>query len=128
MALRVALLGAAGGKFGGGGNGFKSMPGKHFLKKPEECVAQEAIGGKHFPAVETEGTAIEGGYGSAGFKDQQRSSGSIPGIQVEFPVSVYAAACRICKVKSRRARTAHSMRAQGELLIEVNVWIVVALA
>ena len=104
------------------------MPGKHLLKEAEEFVAQKAVRGKHFPAVKTERAAIECRHSSSGFKDEQRPGGSVPWIEVELPVRVDAAARRICKVESRGSRAAHSMRAQRELLIEVNVWIIVALA
>ena len=59
MTLRLSSLGTASGKFGGRRNGLKRVPGKHFLKEAEELIAQKAVRSKHFPAVKTEGAAIE---------------------------------------------------------------------
>ena len=87
----------------------------------------EAVGGEDLAAVEGELAAVEVGDAAAGFLEQQIAGGGVPGIEAELPVAVEAAAGDVGQVERRRAGATNAVRAQRELLVEVDVGAVVAL-
>jgi hypothetical protein len=58
---------------------------------------------------------------SAGFFHQQNSGRRVPRIQIELPEGVQASAGHISQIQRRRPCPPHSVRAQRELLVKVNV-------
>src|SRR5208337_121646 len=87
----------------------------------------KAIASLYFAAVNPKRRPVKAGHQTAGFLDQEHAGGGVPGIEVEFPEAVIAAAGDIDQVEGRRSRTPHTVRAQGDLVIEVDVRIQVPL-
>src|SRR5277367_2054025 len=107
-------------------NRIQTAPGKHILKQCNDFLIDDPVRGEHFPAIELERAAIKTSYRAAGFEHQQRPGGGIPGIEVEFPVTIHAAACGVCQIERSRSGAANAMRAQRDLVVEVDVRILVA--
>src|SRR5579884_343786 len=101
---------------------------EHVLKEVDDFVQNEGVGCQHFFTIQPEGAAIEGCDGASGFKYEQSSGGSVPWIQIELPISIKASAGGVGEVESGRPGTADAMGAQGDLLIEVDIWVFVTFA
>ena len=73
------------------------------------------------------GPALEIRHFAAGFFDNQHACRRVPGIEIELPEAVEASAGHTAQVERRRTRPPHAVRAQSDLMIEVNVRILVPL-
>ena len=87
----------------------------------------EAVGRQHFAAVEAKRRSVEASHAAAGFLNQKHARCRVPRIQVEFPEAVVASAGDIGQIERGRPGASHSMRAQRDLVIEVNIRILVPL-
>jgi len=87
----------------------------------------ERVGGDGFAAVDIEWRTIEARHRASGLLHQQDSGAGIPRIQVELPETVVAARGHIGQIERSRTGAADAMRAQGDLVVEVNVGTLVAL-
>ena len=130
--VKATLSGRAGetprGVFPRRRDGAEVAAGEHIPEQADHFVVDQTVRRQHLPAVEPEWAAGEVRHLAARFLEQQDAGGGVPGIQVELPESFIAAAGHVGQVERGRAGAPHSMRAQGELVVEVNVRIVVALA
>ena len=88
---------------------------------------QQPIRRQGFAAVDLEGPALKVRNFAAGLFDNQHARSRVPGIEVELPEPVEAAAGHAAQVERRRTRAPHAMGAQSDLVIEVNVRILVPL-
>src|SRR5579862_1533144 len=90
-------------------------------------IVHQSVGCQSFTAVDLKWRTIEPAHRTAGFLDNQRASGGIPRIEVEFPEPVESSRCHITQIERGRTGTTHAMCAQRDLVIEKNVWILMSL-
>ena len=109
------------------GERFETASGKNFLKFVHESLMDKAVAGKGFAAVDVERAAGHVGDNAPSLLHDEDPRGRVPRIQVEFPETVIASAGYIGEIKGRRARATDTMRAQRDLVVEVNVRVLVAL-
>ncbi len=119
--------GAVGGKLCGREDGLEVAASEHVGEEVFHRGVDEAVGGKDFAAVEGELAAVEVGDAAASFFDQEIASRGVPRIELELPVAVETAARYVGEVEGGRAGAANAVRAQRELLVEVDVGALVTL-
>ena len=88
---------------------------------------QQPIAAQNFPAVDIKRAAAKIRDLTAGFLHQQNARRGVPRIQIKFPISVKAAAGQVTQIQRSGTGTTDSMRSQRDLVIEVNVWVFMAL-
>ena len=88
---------------------------------------KERVAGRDVSAVDRVRLAIHLSDTSAGFLDDQFPRGPVPGVQIEFPKTIQPACRHIGQIQGSRARAAHSVGAQRDLVIEVNIDILMPL-
>ena len=71
------------------------------------------------------GDSVEAGHASACFLNQKHARSGVPGIQIELPEAVIASAGNIGQVERCRTCSPQAVRAQCDLVIEVNIGILV---
>ena len=79
-------------------------------------------------AAQACGLAVHIGTLSTRFMDQQKSGRHVPRIQTKFPERVQAARSHVSQVERGGSGTPHAMRDHRELIVEVDVDVLVALA
>src|SRR3954470_5018980 len=87
----------------------------------------QPVGSQDLAAGELERATVHVGYDSSRLFDQQDAGGGVPGIEIEFPKSFHPAGGNAAQIESRGAGAAHSMRAQRDLVVVVDVRALVAL-
>jgi len=97
------------------GQFLQATAGEDFSEVGQEFLVDQAVAGEDLAAVEAEGRAVETGDGSASFLRKQRARCGVPGIQIELPETVVAAAGHIGQIERRRSCTPHAVRAQRDL-------------
>src|SRR5579875_1644379 len=127
VAGRSGRGGAAVGELGRRGDGRDAAAGEHVAEERSHLLVDEAVGGEDLARVERELRAVEVADAAAGFFDEQVAGGGVPGVQVELPEGFKAAGGDVGEVDSRRAGAADAVRAQRELLVEMDVRVLVAL-
>ena len=75
----------------------------------------------------SKGRSIEARYFAAGLLHDQHAGRRVPGIEIELPEAVEAPGRHVAQIERRRARAAHAMGMQRDLVIKVNVRILVPL-
>ncbi len=88
---------------------------------------QQAVRGQGLAAIEFKGRSIKARYLAPSLLNDQNAGRRIPGIEIELPEAVVTSRGHIAQIERRRARTAHAMGMQRDLVIEVNVRILVPL-
>ena len=91
--------------FAGIGQRIEATAGKNFMELVQERVVHEAVGGERLAAVDLKRRAIETGHFAAGFFDDEHARGRIPGIEIELPKSLEAAARHAAQVERSRSGT-----------------------
>src|ERR1700744_1119112 len=74
-------------------------------------------------ALQTEFIATHRGDFAARFLPQQRASRHIPGAQAELPEALRPSASGVSQVKRRRAGAPNTVRTHGQLVVEMNIYI-----
>src|SRR5215469_12555149 len=100
--------------------------GKDFLKLFHHFPVHQAVAGQNFAAVNRERPVFVVGDLASGFLDQQNPGGGVPGVEVKLPESVEAPTGDVAEVERRRTSPAHTVRAQRDLVIEMDVGILMA--
>src|SRR5580658_1913303 len=80
-----------------------------------------------FATVQLEWPTLKVGHCPSGFLHDQHTRRRIPRVEVEFPESIEASTSDAAKIQCRRARSPHSMSVQSDLMVEKDVWVLVAL-
>ncbi len=88
---------------------------------------QQAIRGHRFAAVEFKWRSIETSHFAASLFHDQHARCRVPGIEIKLPEAVEAPGSYVAQIERSRARPAHSVRVQRDLVIEVNIRILVPL-
>src|SRR5262245_10291274 len=91
----------------------------------EHFIMHQNVRGQDFAALDGEGSAAKIGDFAAGLADDEHARSSVPGIEVEFPKPVKAPAGHVAEIQRGGTGAAHAMRAQRELVIEVDVGVLV---
>src|SRR6267142_2426194 len=76
-----------------------------------DLVVQQAVGSQHISVFDLAFAAGVVRDPSAGLLRDQNSRRSVPGVEVEFPISVVASGGHIAEVEGRRTRAADAVRA-----------------
>ena len=87
----------------------------------------QTIRGQGFAAVELKRSAVEIRHFAACLFNDQHPRSRIPGIEIELPESVETSAGHAAQVQGRRTRAPHTVGAQSDLVIEVNIRVLVPL-
>ena len=87
----------------------------------------EAVRGQDLAAGELERPAMHVGYNPSCLFDEQDPGSGVPGVESEFPEAVYTARCDATKIQGSGAGAAHSVGAQCDLVVVVDVRVFVAL-
>src|SRR5579875_602548 len=125
-ARAMSARGAGGGVLGGLGQGLDPAV-EDVGHAGEQGGVQAAVAGEGFRAVEMEGGAAHVADAAAGLGDDQLAGGGVPGLEVEFPEALEAAAGGVAEIEGGGAEAAHAVGAEAEVLIEVNVGVGMAL-
>src|SRR5260370_6383709 len=99
---------------------------KDLRKLLEHFLVEQSVGGQQLAAVDRKRCVAEVGDLAAGLFHEQDGGGRVPGIQVELQKCVEGPAGDITKVQGSGTGSAHAVRAQGDLVIEVDVRVFVA--
>ena len=96
------------------------------LNSASKSVVDETVGTQGLAAGDLKWTAGKISDTPAGFLHKQHAGSGIPRIEIELPETVEASRGYIAEIERSRAGAAHTVRAQRDLVIEVNVRILVA--
>ncbi len=111
-----------------GGNGRKVPPREHIVEKSNQLLVDQAIRGQNLIAGQPVVRAGKVRHAPARLFHQQNSRSRVPRVQIELPKGFQAAASHVRQVERGRAGPPHPVRAQRELVVEVDVRTGVALA
>src|SRR5215813_332053 len=101
--------------------------GKYSGKVVDQLLMDKPVGSKNLSwSANFEGRSVILRHFPASFFHHQYTGRCVPGIQIELPVAVEAAAGSIGKIQSGLTGTTDTVRVQGNLVIEVNVRVLVA--
>src|SRR5207245_2864420 len=93
----------------------------------QKLVMDEPVRGQDLAAGKLKGAAVHVCDDATSFFDQQGAGGGVPRIERELPKPVHATGGDITEIQRGGASAAHSMRAQSDLMVVVDVRILVAL-
>src|SRR5664279_5149572 len=105
----------------------ESATGEDFFEVRKQFLVDESVTGQDLSTVKAKRRSVKAGHASAGFLNQKCARGGVPRIQIEFPEAVVAPAGDVGQVERRRSSAPHTMRAQRDLVIKVDVGILVPL-
>src|SRR5690242_13871478 len=89
---------------------------------------QAAVAGQYLRAVEMVRLAQQIAYLATGLGHDQLTRGHVPGLEVEFPEAFKASTGGVTEVEGRRAQPPHAVAVEAEVLVEMNIRVLVALA
>src|SRR5579862_1239419 len=87
----------------------------------------QSIGRESLAAGDVEFSAGKVSDLASGLLHDEHACRRIPGIEIEFPEAVETARRDVAQIQRRRSCASDTVAAQRELVIEINVWILVAL-
>src|SRR5205085_1688708 len=114
------------GVFDGAGQRFESTAMIDGVELSQERIMNQAVARQSLTAVALEGTAIKSRNPAAGLFDDQHAGSGIPGIEIELPEAVELSRRHATQVEGGGTSAPHAVRAQSDLVIEVNVGILMA--
>src|ERR1019366_9915608 len=124
----ASVFGPALRKLLGRGNWCKVAPGKHVLEQIHQLVLNQPIRSQNLATVKPERVAGKVRHLSPGFLHQQDAGRCVPRIEVELPERLQAPGGHVSQIQRGRPRAPHSVRAQRELVVEVDIRTRMALA
>jgi hypothetical protein len=106
---------------------FHSPSREDLLKLPQERVMHQSIRRQRFAAGDLERATREVRDLPARLFHNQHARRRVPRIEIEFPESVKSARRHIAQIQRGRPGPPHPVGAQGELVIEINIGVLVPL-
>src|ERR1700722_3264453 len=108
------------------GQCFQAAAGEDFLKFMEQRVMHQPVRGQRLAAVQLKRRAVKTADVASGFFHNQNARRCVPRIEIELPKAIEATTGDVAQVERGRTGAANSVRAQRDLVVEVNVGILVA--
>src|ERR1700756_4071158 len=100
---------------------------KDLLEFVQKRVVHQSVRRQCLTAVQFKRRSVEAADLAARFFHDEHAPSGIPGIEIKFPEAIEAAAGDIAQIERRRSRAPDAVRAQRDLVIEINIGILVAL-
>ena len=92
----------------------RSAASSELLNHAKHRLMDLAVRREHIAAARKERRAVQPGDPAAGFLDDQRAAGDVPGLEIAFPEAVHAPGRDLAEVDRRRAEAAHRARVADE--------------
>src|SRR5579864_519567 len=109
------------------GQGNEIAPGKNLFEFLQQRIVDKPIRCERLSAVQLKRAAVKIRHSAARFLHHQHASSRVPGIEIEFPKTIEAAAGDGTQIQRSRSRTPHPVRTQGDLVVKVDIRILMSL-
>src|SRR5579864_1607020 len=102
-------------------------PGKNLFEFMQQGIVDQPVRRERFSAVQLKRAAVKIRHSAARFLHHQHAGSRVPGIEIEFPKTIEAAAGDGTQIQRSRSRTPHPVRTQGDLVVKVDIRILMSL-